>query len=960
MVLVVLHILSEDVESMAKKKHIIKRTKRGLKGFSTDSKFVKPLEVADLAINMMRLPDGSTSPRRGYQVQIADIGGLGNSIYEHREDLITVPITINKDGNLYIQQNGSMTISFAGSSPAEYVSYEIYVNPDTVSDNAECDYPPYSVVDEEALVNDAIFFRFKKLTKFSAIPIGAASATYAGILAGFPLTPGSISFTDGTLTIYDDSAGGFYGDVGVGFNAIDYTTGNYSITFSGVTGAVVANYKSTLQVQFNQNVGKGFDTVSPYLISALITQLTGVAGVTVVTTGLTAAPVAFIEICLETNIADGKSATLTWKYWVSANRTVPSTFAGLAAQLSSPNFRNATFAAFNETLYIATGFDEVQKYDGQTVYRAGMPMGVLPGVALTNMGAGTVTPGDHTYYITYEQFDNNGRIVEGVLSDGAFIAVGTDDVNVTVTNLEQATGWNTNGAIIDGVQTSNTINVDPGHTMQVGDKAFFLDSGVPVTNSLGLPYRNVVSRTATSITIDGAPVTVADNDPISNGLKINIYRTTISSMIPKLVRVVPNNSYATTTTWLDDVPDASLGRDYNTPQRLHNPPPLTGIVLVYKNQLIFTQDPINDDYVWYSDPNEPEYVSTADNYFIVPSVDDDITGAGISGSTLIITKDQSLYAISGDLAGFKTTLTPIAPGSNIGCVSHHTIVAVGSLLYFMHTNGIYAIAELTLYPTDKEGNPIALTIDIDRVFRQIPAQFNKKFQLKRAVAVNFTIDNQCLFFIPCEEPEGIKAANNNSRVLCYDYQKKNWYEWTRVNAAGGFYVLNDFLFWNERRAKGTSITSNNYKQHRTYQLIDQVDHVTPIRTTWATSWEDMDLPRIRKKYIRCSLLFNGLGTLYEVNLPVICFYTFADWIEGKISTKTDVTQKIEGSAWSQTPWSWSGWSAYQDSFITIPLKKGTVAKALKVALQMNKLNSSYALQEIDLEISPDFRRTIVR
>lgn len=945
------------------KKHIIKRTEKGLKGFSTDSQYIRPLHIADKAVNIMRQPDGSTSPRRGYQVQCADIGGLGNSVYEDLEQQETVPVTIDKDGNLYLQQTGTLTIAFSGSSNDEYISYEIYVNPETVSDNQDCDFPPYSVVDEEALVNDAIFFRLKKLTKFSAVPIGAASASYAGVLAGFPIKPGSVVFTDGTLTLYDDAQGGFYGDTGVGANTINYNDGSFSITFSGVTGAVTASYKTTLQTQFDIDLGKGFDTANPYLISSLVTQLNLVTGVTATTTGFIASPAAFIEVSPETNIANGKSATLTWKYWISANRTLPSTFGGLAAQLSNPNFRNAVFASYNEALYIATGYDEVQKYDGQTVYRAGMPMGEVPVLTLVNIGSGSVTVGNHTYYITYEQFDNNGRIVEGVRSDGASISVGPsdpDDVEVQVKNLIQGTGWNTNGAIIDGAQVGvNTIQVDLGHTMQPGDKAFFLDNGFPVVDAFGLPYRNVLSITANSITIDGAPVTVADNDPISNGLKINIYRTPAGGTIASLVRVVPNNSYSTTSTWLDKLPDTSLGREYNVPDRLHNPPPLVGIVAVYKNQLILTQDPVNDDYVWYSDPDNPEYVSRAENFFIVPSVDDDITGVGVSGSTLIITKDQSIYGVSGDLSGFKSTLTPIAPGSNIGCVSHHTIKAVGSLLYFCHTNGVYAIAELTMYPTDREGNPIPISSGIDSLFRQIPSQFNQKFQFKRAVAVNYTLDNQYLLFIPCEEENGIKAANNNSKVLVYDYEFKNWYIWTRVNAAGGFYVLRDFLYWNERRAKSASITSNNYKQHRQYLLIDYVDHVTPIRVTYETSWEDMDQPRVRKKYVRCSLLFNYLGTT-EVNLPVICFYSFTDWIEGKISTKTDVTQKLESSQWSNDPWSWDGFAGYQDSFVTIPLKKGTVAKAMKVMVQMNKLNTTFKMQEINLEISPDFRRTIVR
>jgi hypothetical protein len=71
--------------------------------------------------------------------------------------------------------------------------------------------------------------------------IGAlGSATYAGTLAHYPLRPGDLSFTDGTSTLTDDGLGTFTGD---GTGTINYTTGAYSITFSGVTvGAVTADY----------------------------------------------------------------------------------------------------------------------------------------------------------------------------------------------------------------------------------------------------------------------------------------------------------------------------------------------------------------------------------------------------------------------------------------------------------------------------------------------------------------------------------------------------------------------------------------------------------------------------------------------------------------------------------------------------------------------------------------------
>jgi len=71
--------------------------------------------------------------------------------------------------------------------------------------------------------------------------IGALGvAHYAGILANIPIRIGDLSFDDGTLTLTDDGDGTLSGD---GSGTINYTTGVYDITFSGITtGAVVADY----------------------------------------------------------------------------------------------------------------------------------------------------------------------------------------------------------------------------------------------------------------------------------------------------------------------------------------------------------------------------------------------------------------------------------------------------------------------------------------------------------------------------------------------------------------------------------------------------------------------------------------------------------------------------------------------------------------------------------------------
>lgn len=959
--------------------HVITKDYKQLKGFSTDSIFKRPAFVCELGVNIQRLPDGTFAPRRGYQAQTANIGGLGASIFQNQIDQENQDICINSDGNLYKKRTGSITISFTGSSSKEYVAYEIYVDPTVSSDNQTFRFEPYSVIAQAALVTDSINFKFGKVTAHTGVSVGTGSATYAGVLPGAPIQPGSIAMTDGTLTIYDDPSGSnsgdgtFYGSVGVGTNVIDYSTGAYTVTFSGITGAVTASYRSDLITQFNVAMGKGYGTSSPYLISTLIAQLNSVPGVTVSSVGQTNWPGAFIEVSEITNIASGLSATLNFFYWQSANRTLAVTFPGLAASVFTDDYRNATFAAYQEVIYIGSAFDPVQKYDGQTVYNAGMPNGATPSVAAGS--SGNVDTGDHTYFITYEQIDATGRLVEGVISDGVLITLMSDSiVEVTVTNLLQGSGWNTDGAIISAsVGPTNTIPVNLGHTMQEGDTAFFIDaSGVPQT-------RLVLSITATSITIDGAPVSVnPSNDwqkAISNNLKINIYRSKAIGTEPFFVFSIPNNSYQATTTYDDNVADSTLNQQYIFPGNRHDPPPQVGVVFPFNNIMIYTADPNNDDFVWYSDPDQPEYVdqlqspTNEPNRFIVPSNNDDVVGVGVAGSTLVIFKNLSIYAVSGQIVTEQFTVVAVAQGSNIGCVAHATIKSIGGLLYFLHTNGVYSMSELNLFPTDQFGNPIPLTIPIDKFFRDLSAdgEVNRQFVLQRAVAENYTKDNQYILFLPAETPCGCpintnpRVANDNSRILCYDHQGKNWFEWTNINAAGGMYVNADNLYWQERRLSQTGgITANTYKQHRQYQLIDQADHVTPIRATWISSWEDDGQPRVRKKFVRAALLFDNISSRFQENRPEMFFFSCVNWNTGIISTETIITTDVEAKPWSDSDWNWTTWSGYQDTFVTVPLKNGTVAKSMQMGIQLNQLNTSFSLQGFQLEIAKDFNRVIAR
>lgn len=584
-----------------------------------------------------------------------------------------------------------------------------------------------------------------------------------------------------------------------------------------------------------------------------------------------------------------------------------------------------------------------------------------------------------------------------------------------------------NVGIVDAIQLNkNTINLKtayPGsgvHTLQVGDTVEFIDLN---NNLQRRTVTDINNPGASDVTISGNPVSVANlsliystnkrtnaitiqrlnptgitfkaqaaaTDPygtlvISNNLRINIYRTIKDQSFGVngelfLVAPIPNNGLGIPTQLYTDglISNGSgtagtdeLGARFDDPDQAPNPPPISKYLRAFGNQLFYAGgergNPENSDRVFFSgvsglSPN-PEVVPLATNLFNVPNVDDDITGIGVSGSTLITTKNRSLWAATGNFLSGQIEVVQIAPGTNIGCVAHATIASVGTLMYFVHTNGVYAITENQLFPTDAFGNPIPISLAIDQLFRQQNYLPWTQYKLKRAVACNYTKDNQYLLFLPCEDTQSsIRTANANSIVLCYDYQEKNWFKWDNINAAGGIFVIDDDLYFQERRYSGVDRnTANLYKQHRFYRLVDHADHAGAQRAEWVSSWEDLGQPEVRKKFCRCILLMDRFSDLYQYNNPIMTFSTYLNRLPGLQNTIADITQvdNTRNAGWSTSGWGWNTWSGYQDSFININLKQGTVAKSISVGVKLEGINMDIKLAGFQLETIPENRKTVVR
>lgn len=1182
--------------------HTITREIGNLRGFSTDSIFLRPSNVAETALNLQKAPDGTLQLRRGYQCQISKTGGMGVGTFDDPATDVVNTVCVGTDGflyekvekQIYLNYNGQITGNItnitnpsADLTQIESIGHgletgsEIYIqnvvgstelnNPFT---NFGINFYTITVVDVDNFILDGI--PFSSLTPY--ISGGSWSVVFA---SGRYLTLNiftdprfiySISGQSITCNITENRSAQIVGNQN-NTNTINVKFGHTFVTsniakFYDIYGVnqerVVLAYTSTTitidgppvsvmnNVFINQFVqfifGKGFDVTAPYLLQDFISTATsvsnGINGLTIAWNGQIDLPAAFLQILEPTIIPSDTIYTLDYWYWAQVNTTIipPSTLitplpgsANILYQ-NSEQFENASMSAYDDVIYIANGWDYPQKFDGQTVYRAGMPIGTRPS-AVDDVYSFPSQPFSSTekfqYATTYEQVDARGHILEGEISEVWNYEAGTTPTasDVTLTNLAAApkTNWNTNFAlavggaatsygpdengfyynlvdvntgftlrigdtayygdltagVITGAGTSITIPISAGHSIVPGDRVYFIDNTMgtversrivvsTTTTSITIQFepidfsttdpnilvfktskvfgnvavidtaqngvnnilvktghtvqladviefvdsqnnlqrRNVTFVDATHVTVDGIPVNVTDlrlisstnqrsdaitlqrlnanpatlsdgvspniTNAISNNLRINLYRTKVNQTFGVngelyLVAALPNDgSGAATQLYVDGIPDGELGELFDDPDQPPNPPPISKYLKAFGNQMFYAGgergNPENSDRVFFSGvsgltPNA-EVVPLATNLFNVPNVDDDITGIGVSGSTLITTKNRSLWAATGNFLSGQIEVVQIAPGTNIGCVAHATIASVGTLMYFAHTNGVYSITENQLFPTDAFGNPIPISLAIDQLFRQTNYLPWMKFKLKRAVACNYTKENQYLLFLPCEDSQAtIRTANSNSIILAYDHQGKNWFKWENMNAAGGIFVIDDDLYFQERRYSGVDgNTANLYKQHRFYRLVDHADHAGPQKSEWVSSWEDLGQPEVRKKFCRCILLMDRLSELYQFNNPIMTFSSYLDRLPGLQNTIVDITtvDNVRNANWSTSAWGWNYWSGYQDSFISVNLKRGTVAKSISVGFKIEGINMDIRLAGFQLEIIPENRKTVVR
>lgn len=669
--------------------------------------------------------------------------------------------------------------------------------------------------------------------------------------------------------------------VGLAVNPKYWTSGVVSITYTGTgtasvnvqcnaSGSIVLTLTVDGSTVLTSDLGNG-NEASPVTVQTLASAINAITDFTGSNTSTSNnVPAAFIDFVNAQALTADVQFDIGYGSWTTMNSPIASPLIETDAIKDRSTFENPTALNMNGVMYINSGNDNQLKYDNQNLYRSGLPQASQPSIAVdTGTGVSAGFSGTYSYQIRYKQIDAAANTLEGRASTASAStsnSAGPYAIDVTVNNLEAATGYNTNCAIVNGAQTSTNqgvglerITVDDGsggaHTLKAGDTAYFY-------NQSSSSYEALVVDTITTstITVESATsITVADNTIISNNLRIQVFRTEAGGSTYKLVAEIPNDSFNTTQVYSDTLIDASLGALLGIPNSTKGTPPACKYGVVWKNQMILAGDPASTNTVYYSefdDETNPENFPVLNAFETAQGTGTGaITGLAVLAQELIIFTEDAVYWGTGNLAADDITINVVS--SNVGCVAQASVAYTDNALYFLSKQGVFELRPggFRNFQLTKISDPL------DPVFIT-GANNNFVKAEKRAIATIWERSRKYVLYMPDEtQLSGERYGNSNSRIYAFDLDRKYWYPWSNILAMGGMVTINDdatdstedTLWFHTRELNNSSVVKRLYRMNYTYSEIDYVDHTDAINMTYRPQWDFMRNPRVQKSYTEMAI-----------------------------------------------------------------------------------------------------------
>lgn len=744
-------------------------------------------------------------------------------------------------------------------------------------------------------------------------------------------------------------------------------TSTFAIVYSGSGSTATATllFDATLEeftlvldvdgVQTTHSLGTGLEG-SPVTLAALKTAVETDPDFAVTITGTTTVPAAMLELAEQVDCST--SGTLTFYEWEAINHTYGGTppFNTYEARKFETYFENACFRNYQQSAIIATGYEYLHKYDGQTVYRLGLPLPATPTTAL--VGSGSITDTDVDYLIRYVQKDNQSITDYGTRSEfSTALSPSSEDIDVTIANIVAGTGFNTNSAIVNGPQSGvTTITVDSGHTLQVGDTAYFYDGSTST-----YVERKVTARTATTITIAGANVDVADNAVISNNLRIQIYRNTAGGLDYYLVAEIPNDSFNATQVYRDAETPANLIGNATYREPLY-PPDLLDAKPKYVEVhpygvLCAAGDPQYPNTVFFSSITDPAGFPAATHSFLVSSkIASGITGIFASMDELVIFKDRGVYFQGGDPTVLLISLRKEHEGQ-VGAVSNASILEAGNDIWFLSYEGPRRLIRGVTLEVNEKGSPMESAVD--PIFRERETDTTLGLQLKRSVGFVDSRGGRAMWFIPSEDTTNSnRYPNSDSRLLVLDYEQEQgaWFEYDNVDFSGGMADFEETLWWVPKLydSSGSTLYGYLWRRHTLENNYDHNDHHEAIEFYFSSQWDDGGEPE--------NLMLVGDLRVYSQSRNsssfMLEFQTERDYLEGVAHSFGTLDFSGSMGGYGVGGWGLGLWGSPSVDKVVANLSTDDKFEAVRFVFSSKEYNQKVTLTGYSYSLSFPYRRRI--
>lgn len=622
---------------------------------------------------------------------------------------------------------------------------------------------------------------------------------------------------------------------------VNYATGNptcfLSIFYDTETNVYRCQIFEGAAFVLDTSLNVGFDEASPKTINQLAAEINALTGFSAAVTGVGTTPAAFLEMTIQQDLSDS-SLDLKAYYWTALTSPVSNMLSGSETNKNSVDFENVSSVQLQNCIYFANGYDEILKYDGNKLYRAGVPE------PTTVSASGTVGAREYTYRVQYVQVDAAGNTIEGNVVDAAMITVNEPSVNpvtVTFSTISSATGYNTGCAIISGSGAGTTIPVNAGHTIASNDTIYLWDT---VTSAFVTRTVQTVAATTITVTSSIGYSAVAGQNVMSANLKVRILRNRNTAPIPAtlwyVVAEIPHNSLAgATQSYTDNKADSAISFEFEEPATDRSPPIKGRYISQFQNLMVTAGNIQFPNVVSFSDVENAEYFPLPDNqYTIQTRQGDKITGIAPSAENFIVFHSRSIHAMTGDVPNQNVRVDLVT--QDIGCAAHASISQVRGALMFLSEAGPRMMIGAQIPSAIGMADEVRIASRIDPDFEQRTIPESSRFYLKRAVGFHDQLGEKFLLFVPVMNQNGAdRYCTDQSRVYAYDYTRDAWWLWSEINFASGIVAYDKDVFFTEQTYSDTFGQPRYifYRFNNTGTPYDYQDNINPISCTWSSPWE---------------------------------------------------------------------------------------------------------------------------